>query len=126
MPPRNGSRIHSPLAVLIKHVNPTAQDGKLQGARHGAPGGDAGKAEERADDDINEKPDNEQIEALERMEADEAIFPFFEHARNLGVKHIAVHKAMPTAPGFDEGCGFFTCVCLCSPGGRVKDMLSFG
>ena len=66
-----------PFAVgrLIKHVNPTAQDGKFQAARHSPPGGNAGKAEERADGDINEKPDNEQIEALERMEADAAIFP---------------------------------------------------
>lgn len=31
--------------------------------------------------------------------ADEKIFPFFELARSLGVKHIAVHKALPTAPG---------------------------
>jgi uncharacterized protein len=31
--------------------------------------------------------------------ADEKIFPFFDHARNLGVKHIAIHKALPTAPG---------------------------
>jgi len=31
--------------------------------------------------------------------ADEKIFPFFERARSLGVKHIAVHKALPTAPG---------------------------
>ena len=53
----------------IKHVNSTAQDGEFQGARHGAAGGNAGKAEERADGDSNEKPDNEQIEALERMEA---------------------------------------------------------
>ena len=30
---------------------------------------------------------------------DEAVFPFFEHARSLGVKHIAVHKAIPVRPG---------------------------
>jgi predicted TIM-barrel fold metal-dependent hydrolase len=30
---------------------------------------------------------------------DEAIFPYFEHARNLGVMHIAVHKALPAAHG---------------------------
>lgn len=30
---------------------------------------------------------------------DEKIFPFFSHARDLGVKHIAIHKAVPTAPG---------------------------
>lgn len=37
--------------------------------------------------------------ALSYSFADESIFPFFEHARALGVKHIAVHKAVPTAPG---------------------------
>jgi hypothetical protein len=31
--------------------------------------------------------------------ADERIFPFFAHARSLGINHIAVHKALPTAPG---------------------------
>jgi uncharacterized protein len=31
--------------------------------------------------------------------ADEDILPIFDHARQLGIKHIAVHKAVPTAPG---------------------------
>jgi uncharacterized protein len=31
--------------------------------------------------------------------ADERIFPFFDHARSLGIKHVAIHKALPTAPG---------------------------
>jgi hypothetical protein len=30
---------------------------------------------------------------------DESIFPYFEHARSLGVKHLAVHKALPAAHG---------------------------
>jgi predicted TIM-barrel fold metal-dependent hydrolase len=34
--------------------------------------------------------------------ADEDVFSFFEHANNLGVKHIAVHKAVPTSPGSVE------------------------
>lgn len=31
--------------------------------------------------------------------ADDAIYPFFEHARSLGVRHLAIHKALPTGPG---------------------------
>jgi predicted TIM-barrel fold metal-dependent hydrolase len=31
--------------------------------------------------------------------ADESVFPLFEHARTLGIKHVAVHKAVPTSPG---------------------------
>ncbi|MFB2598652.1 amidohydrolase family protein [Herbiconiux sp. P17] len=30
---------------------------------------------------------------------DERIFPFFEQARKLGIKHIAIHKGVPTARG---------------------------
>lgn len=31
--------------------------------------------------------------------ADERIFPFFDRARQLGINHIAIHKALPTGPG---------------------------
>ena len=31
--------------------------------------------------------------------ADDEILPFFEHARSLGIRHLAVHKAVATAPG---------------------------
>jgi predicted TIM-barrel fold metal-dependent hydrolase len=31
--------------------------------------------------------------------ADDAIYPFFEHARSLGINHLAIHKALPTGPG---------------------------
>lgn len=33
---------------------------------------------------------------------DESVFSFFEHQRNLGIKHVAVHKAVPTSPGSIE------------------------
>jgi len=31
--------------------------------------------------------------------ADDVIYPYFEFARSLGVKHMAIHKAVPTGPG---------------------------
>lgn len=31
--------------------------------------------------------------------SDETILPYFEHARSLGVRHIGIHKALPTGPG---------------------------
>jgi uncharacterized protein len=34
--------------------------------------------------------------------ADESIFPFFQKARDLGIRHVAVHKAVPTSPGSNE------------------------
>lgn len=31
--------------------------------------------------------------------SDESILPYFAHARSLGVRHIGIHKALPTGPG---------------------------
>ena len=56
--PEERQPYHFAMGRLEEHIDPTAQDGEFQAAGDHTPRGHSGKAEERADGDIDQQPDN--------------------------------------------------------------------